>query len=120
MRLENLKTLFGRGLQLKCPVCGEGRLFRGFFTMETNCPNCGLIVEREPGFFLGAIYINYGITSVLTIGGYAALRFGTELSSRQILSITLVAAVLIPILFFRYARSLWMAFDQWHDPRSPD
>ena len=108
-----------RAIRLRCPVCGDGKLFRGFFAMHENCPECHLKFEREPGFFLGAIYFNYGITAVLTTVGYGVLRFGTTLTSKQVLTITLAVAILFPIWLFRCARSWWLGFDQLHHPR-PD
>ncbi len=30
-----------RGLRCRCPNCGEGKLFRGFLKVNTNCPVCG-------------------------------------------------------------------------------
>jgi uncharacterized protein (DUF983 family) len=30
------------GLRGRCPRCGEGRLFKGFLTLEDRCRNCGL------------------------------------------------------------------------------
>jgi hypothetical protein len=34
------------------------------------------------------------------------------------MAITLAFALLFPIWFFRYARSLWLGFDQFMDPRA--
>lgn len=110
-------TLLGRALRLRCPVCGNGRTFTGMFNMVANCPECGIKTEREPGFFLGSIYANYGLTALITLFLFAFLRFGTNLARPNVLGITLAVAVLFPVWFHRYARSLWMAFDQFHDPR---
>ncbi len=112
-----LFQLVGRALRLRCPVCGTGELCKGLFRMEERCPDCGMIAEREPGFFLGSIYANYGATAVLTPVLFAVLRFGTSLPRPVVLGITLSVAIIFPIWFFRYARSLWLAFDQFHDPR---
>jgi uncharacterized protein (DUF983 family) len=30
------------GMRGRCPRCGEGRLFRGFLSVEPRCANCGL------------------------------------------------------------------------------
>ncbi len=30
-----------RGLALRCPQCGEGRLFRGFLKVSEHCEACG-------------------------------------------------------------------------------
>ena len=37
-RLSTLKT----GLACRCPRCGKGPLFKGYLTLQTECPECGL------------------------------------------------------------------------------
>ena len=109
-------SILWRGVRLRCPRCGEGYLFRGWFTMRKQCDWCGLVYEREPGFFLGSIYINYGLTAVLVTAGYFALYFGNVLPPNTLLWTMTAFCVLFPLWFFRYARSLWLAFDQFWDP----
>src|SRR5690606_8923938 len=58
-------TLLRRGLTKKCPRCGGGRLYDGWFRMKERCPTCGLLFEREPGFFVGAYLINFAIVEGL-------------------------------------------------------
>jgi uncharacterized protein (DUF983 family) len=53
-----------RGLLRRCPRCGSGTLFRGWFQMVERCPRCGYTFEREESFFLGAYVINLAITQV--------------------------------------------------------
>lgn len=105
-----------RGLQLRCPRCGAGHLFRGWFRMRQQCDWCGLDFVREPGFYLGSIYINYGITALLITAIYFGLFFTTDLDPRWILWGLVVFCLIFPLWFFRYARSLWLAFDQYWDP----
>lgn len=100
-----------RGAALRCPRCGVGRLFRGWFTMHEGCPSCGLPFTREPGFYLGSIYLNYAATVLLTGGIYATLVLGLGLSHERTLGACLMTAVLFPIIFFRHARSLLLALD---------
>jgi uncharacterized protein (DUF983 family) len=111
--------LVGRALRLVCPVCGRGPLFRGLLTMHENCSHCGAKFEREPGFFLGSIYINYGITALVTLAGYIAMMLTRTWENNETLRLILLltVAVILPILLHRHARSLWLGFDQWHDPR---
>lgn len=33
---------FTRGLQGRCPQCGQGKLFERFLTLRRGCPQCGL------------------------------------------------------------------------------
>jgi uncharacterized protein (DUF983 family) len=100
----------GRGLRLRCPVCGQGRLFRGWFAMEDRCPSCGLDLKREQGYYVGAMYINYGVTAMvmMAVGIPLAMR---NLSLVQI-SVPLGAfGLAFPIVFFRWSKSLWLGID---------
>jgi uncharacterized protein (DUF983 family) len=35
-------TPIHRGIQCRCPRCGEGRLFSGFLSLAPRCERCGL------------------------------------------------------------------------------
>lgn len=100
-----------RAARLRCPRCGVGPLFAGFFRMHAACPRCGFSYEREPGFYLGSIYFNYGATVILTGGLYALLVQAAGRSHETALAACLVAAVLCPMLLFRHARSFLLALD---------
>jgi len=53
-----------RGLTHRCPNCGEKTLFKpgAWFELNPDCPRCGLKIERDEGFFLGSMSLNYGAT----------------------------------------------------------
>jgi len=78
--------------------------------MARNCGCCGLDYRREAGFYLGSIYINYGITVIVTGLLYAAVTLLGG-SHRVALIVSLVGAALLPVLLFRYARALLLALD---------
>ena len=42
-------------------------IFTGFPKMHERCPTCGLKFEREPGYFLGAMYVSYGLALVTIV-----------------------------------------------------
>jgi uncharacterized protein (DUF983 family) len=108
--------ILARTLRLHCPLCGQGRIFRTRYRMFSHCSSCGLKYEREAGYFLGSIYINYGVTSVLITIGYPLLVFGFDLPGHVIVWVALVFCLVFPCWFFRYARSLWLGLDQLFDP----
>ena len=85
--------------------------------MHAACPHCGQRFEREPGFFLGSIYINYGLTSLIVAIAYPVLLFNGIVAETPLLAGSLVFVVVLPLLLFPWARSLWLGFDQWRDPR---
>lgn len=111
-----LSTIFWRSVRLRCPSCGEGRIFGNWFRLRPSCSNCGLPFEREAGFYLGSIYVNYGLTAILVTIGYFALYFSAVVSPDAALWICFAFCLLFPLWFFRYARSLWLGMDYYFDP----
>jgi len=105
-----------RALRLRCPACGRAPIFRGWFTMHEACPSCGRRFNRDAGYLLGSIYFNYGVTATIVVIGYFAMFFGDVLSDTQRLIVLSTFGVLFPMWFFRYARALWIAFDERWDP----
>ncbi len=86
-------------------------MFAGLFRMHERCAHCHLKFEREPGYFLGSIYINYGITAVIITIGWVVLRFGYDVDPKTLLIGFGTFLVVFQSLFFRYARALWLAMD---------
>jgi uncharacterized protein (DUF983 family) len=109
-------TLIGRALRLRCPACGRAKLFRNWISMNDPCPECGRKFDRAPGYLLGAIYFNYGVTALLVVVCYFSLFLTGTLTARQLLWTLTAFSVLFPLWFFRYARALWIAFDERWDP----
>ena len=100
---------------LRCPRCLEGRLWRGFLTMNEACPVCGLVFEREPGYFTGAMVVSY-VIAVPTFGliVIALLVAGLETGVALLLGAALYLG-LAPFIF-RYSRVVWLHFDWVLDP----
>ena len=88
--------------------------------MHANCSQCDLRFDRAPGYYLGSVYINYGLTALLVTAGYFAMFFSDTLSAPQQLMVLGAFCVLFPLWFFRYARSLWLAMDLFLDPTQLD
>ena len=96
---------------LRCPNCMQDDIFSGIFKMNPKCRNCLHIYEIEQGYFIGAIYINYGITvlSCFFLYNILSLCFAPKLEL-LIVSLSLFCVV-FPIFFFRFSRSLWINID---------
>jgi uncharacterized protein (DUF983 family) len=113
---QRFSTLFVRACRLRCPICGQGRLFRGWFRMNETCEHCGLRYQREPGYFLGSIYFNYGLTALLVTATFFTL-FLSGVSADVLVWPLALFCLVFPLWFFRYARSLWLGFDHFFDVR---
>ena len=82
----------------------------------STLPGCQLRFEREPGYFLGAMYISYGLGVVIIASFAAALWAAT---GWWITKATVWAAVLFlplaPAITY-FSRILWIYLDQTFDP----
>jgi hypothetical protein len=84
--------------------------------MRDPCGSCGRKFARAPGYLLGSIYVNYGVTAVLVVLIYFGVYFAGWLNGQQLLVLLGVFSLAFPLWFFRYARALWIAFDEIFDP----
>ena len=116
---RRLWTAISRAARLRCPRCGNGALFRGFFAMEQQCAHCHLTFEREPGYFIGAIYINYAATAILSIAGFLLLDAYVHPSLTTQLIAWSVFGIAFPLCFYRYSKSCWLALDHFMSPEEP-
>jgi len=114
--------MIARGLVKRCALCGSGGLYAGWFRMRERCPGCGYRFEREEGFFLGAYVMNLGVTEGLVIVGgiipcIILLAGDPEASVIPVLVVALTLAVVAPIVFYPFSRTLWSAIDLIIRPR---
>ncbi|HUR95300.1 MAG TPA: DUF983 domain-containing protein [Gemmatimonadales bacterium] len=115
--------LFGRALRLRCPNCGQGKLFSSWFRMRERCPACGLKVERgEEGYQVGSYMFNIVaaelVFAVIFVGlmlltwpspPWALLEYGG-----------IVLMVIAPFILFPFTKTLFLAFDLVFRPAAND
>ena len=77
--------------------------------MANACALCGLMYERAQGYWVGAIYVNYAVTTVIAISGF--LLTWRDVSMAVELTVWGAFVVLFPLWFFRYSRSLWLGLE---------
>lgn len=108
--------MLGRGLLKRCPICGAGKLFTGWFRMKERCPGCDYVFEREEGFFLGAYVINLGFAQAMVLL-LAVVPLIVRLAGDPDASIApfivggIIGAVVAPMIFYPWSKTIWTAFD---------
>lgn len=110
-----LRTLLGRAFRRTCPYCGQSKLFKRWFNMNDQCPHCGVIYNREDGYFLGAFALNLVVAEFIGMGAVIILLIRSDLSLLQQEAIAIGVAVLLPLLFYPFSRTLWMTIDLFFD-----
>lgn len=112
-----MKDIWGQ----RCPRCRLGTMFRhsifrGWPAMHEKCPVCGLLFAREPGYFLGAMYISYivglGIIAVLSVAVSTIARWGLTKDVMVAVALFLPLTPAVTLL----SRVLWIYLDQTVDP----
>jgi uncharacterized protein (DUF983 family) len=107
-------TTIVKALAGKCPICEKGDIFKEKGSilllkvpkMNESCPVCGYKFEKEPGYFLGAMYVSYGMTIIEMLAVFAATYWFVPLSVFFV--IILGTLVLSSFFNFRVARNIWI------------
>jgi uncharacterized protein (DUF983 family) len=116
MKFDRARKILFRGLMLRCPDCGEAGIYQAPLQVKHHCTHCGLVFQREQGYFTGALYINLLVAEFSVLLTFViCLLVGVENTDRMF-AILLAMGVLMPLLFFHHSRSLWLCFDHFIDP----
>ncbi len=99
----------------RCPNCEVGEVFerkggilrRKMPAKYEDCPHCGYRFEKEPGFFVGAMYVSYALTLAESFTVYLLIRYFTTAPTLLLLIVVSVVGPLT-LINFRYSRILWM------------
>lgn len=104
--------ILARGITNRCPNCGGRTLFKPGTLFEVNAecanPGCGLKIERDEGFFLGSMSLNYGVTIIGFLTPVLVLYLTGVLPGTAASIIAGAGAIGVPILFYRSSRSWWL------------
>ena len=103
-----------RGLTRRCARCGSRHLVRLWFSMVADCPRCGLHLEREAGYWTGAMAIN-----VILVGGVFTVLFviAIALTIPDVPVVPLLAffvpfMALGPLVAYPFSKTVWVAIDR--------
>lgn len=110
---RNPAVAFARGLSRRCPRCGQGHLFRGWFRMVKACPRCALVFEQDEASRLGSAMVNYAFVGFWLVV-YLVVGFVLTLPEPPVLPLLLGAVGLIVVtalVFFPFAKTIWAAID---------
>ncbi|HRW06734.1 MAG TPA: DUF983 domain-containing protein [Caldilineaceae bacterium] len=113
-----MKRLFAI-LTQRCPVCMTGPIFRSVLEAHKHCPHCGVLYEREHGFYLNSMFIAYTLGFLVLLPS-AFYLFWIESSVTLFSIVIIVETILLWPLIFRYSRVIWMHMDQMLDPREAE
>jgi uncharacterized protein (DUF983 family) len=120
---QRVSALVWRALRLRCPHCGGEPIFVRWSRLVPNCPVCGLGLERgEEGYWLGAYFFNLtAMETVFTVWFVGFLWWTWPAPPWELFQATTLALMLVvPIAFFPYSKTLFLAFDLWVRPATEE
>ncbi|MGH2492847.1 MAG: DUF983 domain-containing protein [Candidatus Limnocylindria bacterium] len=103
-------------ITLRCPRCLDGRVWRRFLSMNTSCPVCGFVFDRESGYFAGAMVVSYVLAVPILAAMVLALILLGGLDAVAALLIGNTAYLVLVPFIFRYSRVVWLHLDWLIDP----
>jgi len=121
--IRRAALLTWRAWRLRCPNCGGGPILDSWLRLRDHCPRCGLPLERgEQGYQVGSYMFNIVAAELV----FAALFVGVLLATwpdppwNALLYGGMALMVIMPLLFFPFSKTLFLAFDLMFRPPSPD
>jgi uncharacterized protein (DUF983 family) len=104
----------------KCPNCGDGHVFEkrtALFKipeMNERCSECEYRFEREPGYFIGAMYLGYGLAIFEGILAFLFCHFLLpEMSAEWIILPVTLPMLLLAKKNFKWSRILYIHIFPW-------
>lgn len=102
----------------KCPRCHQDDVFtykkpfdlKKFDKMNEKCSSCGLLYEKEPGFFYGAMYVSYALMVAWFVFTWGVNTFFIGAGAFAYLTFLVLSIILLMTYTFRLSRLLWMNF----------
>lgn len=107
-------TMFRRALVLKCPLCGSRRTFiKRWVGRHERCRTCGIRWNREQGFELGSVGLNFLFTFFTLAVGMVVTFVATspDFPVRAMTVGFMAAAIVLPLFLFPFTNTLWLAVD---------
>lgn len=121
-RKKQLRRVLRRAMRRQCPSCGQGGIFTSWLSTVERCPRCNWYFERGDGYFIGATCVNLVIAEAIPFLFFIlVLVFTWPRANWNLAGLgAIVLAVVCPILFYPWARMIWLAVDLVIRPIQPD
>ena len=111
----NKETKLYSIVHLKCPKCHEGNLFlesnawnfNTMLDMPDKCKTCDQDFRIEPGFYTGALWVNYPLVIISALILMIPTLFYPDFLTLN-LSIMVIVMLSLQPVFMRYGRAMWI------------
>ncbi|MCF2444211.1 DUF983 domain-containing protein [Dyadobacter sp. CY345] len=107
-----------------CPKCQTGRFFqtnnpynlKKFDKLNEKCEYCKESFTREPGFYIGSMYVSYALSVGLMVAFFVGFVLILDLDMYYVLTGLVISYVILIPVMFRLARLIWINIFVKYDP----
>lgn len=97
------------GAGLRCPKCGQGKMFRSFLHVHQHCPHCNVKLQPYAGDSLGVYVVCYvGAVLPAILLAFVVGFFG-KAGPYAVLATFAGVSSLVLFGFYRNMKGLWIA-----------
>ncbi len=107
-------------IKQKCPSCGKGDLFvnpnayryKTMALMHETCSHCGVLLSNgEPGFYWGAMYVSYALSTTLIVFNLLWLFYFFGWNMWALILPNAILMIVMAPLNFRLSRAWWLGLN---------
>ncbi len=99
-----------------CPVCHIGKMYTNrnaykiseTLNMHERCSHCDTKYRMEPSFFIGAMYVSYGVGIAVATAAFVIAYWSLHFSLFASFISLIAALVLFLPLIARVSRNIWI------------
>jgi hypothetical protein len=113
-------------LRMKCPKCYKGSMYKNpnpfqineLHVMPKHCDKCGQLFNPEPGFYIGAMYISYGLCVSVFMLCFFGLYIAFDVDPVVMLVVYGICLLILYPFIFRYSRVVYLHMFCHYDPHA--
>lgn len=117
---RRIRTVLWAIVRLRCPRCGRGQAFAGWFRMKKACAECGRRFQRPSGSVTGVMQVGAMALVVFAIAAWVLLYHGLGWRRDPALIGVAVASCAFGLWFHPYAKLIWEGVDCLVDEMNKD
>ncbi|HBY45805.1 MAG TPA: hypothetical protein DEU95_01495 [Chloroflexi bacterium] len=112
-RRMNELVMLWRGVTMRCPVCGSGKLFQRWTHMVGRCPRCDWSFEHEEGYWVGAMAFNIVLTELIFAVLLVAIVIATwpDIPVWRLILGGVILNIVLPFFLYPISKTIWAAVD---------
>ena len=115
-----VRSALRAALRRRCPACGRGEAFEGWWRMRAACAVCGRVFHRHPGSTTGVMQVGSLLVTLFGFASFFVLYLVFAWPMDRAIAGMAVLTTVFGLIAHPYAKLLWEAADVVMDRMEQD